>query len=832
MSYIFTVNQRLARRLTAQFLKTQPGTVFETPKIQAFTDYVQAQCQQEQCLKHLPILLNTAQQCLLWQQIISESESELALLNPVATAKTVHKAYRALEQWNLKHEDLPADTAETRYFKQWAEQFESKLDELGAMTEGRFIEQLSPPETDTIMLIGFDDIPPLTQACLDRWSESGINIMRQNGTPKAQCHQLPTVSSQQTLIQAAFWAKAELSQNPKAKLAVVVPDLQAQRDEIIDAFQTVLAPNQIEQSDTLITQFAITGGEPLSQFAPISHAIALWKSLHHFNREEVLTVLRSPYFNTRTNDHLDQALQVFPHHWKDIPQHAEALEDFCSKVSRFSTQGSHPIKHWTQSLQHLLQMIGWPGEVTLNSEEHQAITRFYRAMDDIQTLNVVMPELTFEQALDLIAQQLNELTFQAESESAPAIEILGVLEAGGLAFDQIFMTGLNHHQWPLTAKPNPYLPIELQREHNMPHASADRELSFAQSVMQQLASQCDVLIAAYAQFEGDTALKPSALIEDWPLVEGTPVHDNLLFQQHQAAPELEQLTDHQAPPITDTENLQSGLQIFKRQALCPFQAFAALRLNLADWEDPPEPLNLAFRGSVLHRLLETVWGKLQTQARLNEISESELDALITDLTTDAIQNIKRYQPTAMPAYLQALEQKRLVKLTKSWLELEKSREPFKVLAEEKAMFGHIAGIPLKVRVDRIDQCGDEQLVLDYKTGFASRLNWYDERPAEPQMPIYALLTGAAGIAYAKVKPDDIRIDGVGGSELVEGITAVADDRYTACNSWSALKSHWQKVFQQLADNFLSGDASVDPKSPEAACRYCDFKRLCRVQMKE
>ena len=54
----------------------------------------------------------------------------------------------------------------------------------------------------------------------------------------------------------------------------------------------------------------------------------------------------------------------------------------------------------------------------------------------------------------------------------------------GLRFDHLWVMGLHHEAWPQSANPNPFLPIALQREHKLPHSSADRELEFAAKVME------------------------------------------------------------------------------------------------------------------------------------------------------------------------------------------------------------------------------------------------------------------------------------------------------------------------------------------------------------
>ncbi len=75
----------------------------------------------------------------------------------------------------------------------------------------------------------------------------------------------------------------------------------------------------------------------------------------------------------------------------------------------------------------------------------------------------------------MLAQEAATKPFQAQSPAAN-VQILGILEAGGLLFDALWISGLDDSNWPAQPKPNPFIPKRLQRELKMPHASAEREL--------------------------------------------------------------------------------------------------------------------------------------------------------------------------------------------------------------------------------------------------------------------------------------------------------------------------------------------------------------------
>jgi hypothetical protein len=48
-------------------------------------------------------------------------------------------------------------------------------------------------------------------------------------------------------------------------------------------------------------------------------------------------------------------------------------------------------------------------------------------------------------------------------------------------------------------------------------------------------------------------------------------------------------------------------------------------------------------------------------------------------------------------------------------------------------------------------------------------------------------------------------------------------------SWQTLFQHWQNTLAQLAQDFYSGKAEVDPKNPEV-CTHCQLHSLCRIHV--
>jgi hypothetical protein len=175
-----------------------------------------------------------------------------------------------------------------------------------------------------------------------------------------------------------------------------------------------------------------------------------------------------------------------------------------------------------------------------------------------------------------------------------------------------------------------------------------------------------------------------------------------------------------------------------------------------------------------------------------------------------------------PEATRAIETARLREVLDAWLTLEAGRGDFRVQALERTFDCSVAGLSFSLRVDRLDQLGDgRQLLIDYKSGEAEVKDWWGERPADPQIPLYAHIVEPApgALAYAMVSAEKCRFDGVSSPPTaIAGLKALED--------WPAQLAAWRVVIEGLARDFLAGRAAVDPL--RTACATCHLQAFCRI----
>jgi ATP-dependent helicase/nuclease subunit B len=172
----------------------------------------------------------------------------------------------------------------------------------------------------------------------------------------------------------------------------------------------------------------------------------------------------------------------------------------------------------------------------------------------------------------------------------------------------------------------------------------------------------------------------------------------------------------------------------------------------------------------------------------------------------------------------ALERTRLAKLAREWLEVERERDAFEVVAMEEKRTLAAGGLELQGRIDRMDRLASGgHAVIDYKTGRPTPNDWQGARPDDPQLPLYALNAreDVSAVAFAKLKTGEMRYMGFSrGADLIPEVKAA--------KNWAALVEGWRKELEALGAGFAAGEARVDPKKLLQTCRNCDLQPLCRV----
>ncbi len=869
---IITPNRRLAALLQQQQLAAlQQENCVKTADILPLTAWLERLFRDDTRLTftELPYLLNTRQEQFLWEKIITETNAHHQLLQLAETANMARAAFVMLNQWQIAITDDAFQQADDYLaLQQWAQQFTRTCDEkncIAALTLpdylGKKIAKNSILLPKKLVLVGFTEQAPQLQNFLSIIEKAGCTVEITALTQQnAACRRLALADTDDEIVNMALWAKAMHDNEPTTRIGCVLPALEKMRDRVLQIFSSVFAMPGVDRIASDVAPFNISAGKNLLHY-PIIHCAL--ECLHLYKQtisiETLSYLLTSPFlghanverskraaFDGKLRQHnihhiaLSSLIaattkQKSPSLSESCPQLARQITAFLICLQENITQNNQQktYQDWALLFTQLLTLLGWPGERSLNSEEYQIVDAWLDMLHDYALLDHVATPVEWHDALQTLHQFASKTLFQPKTPAAP-IQILGVLEAAGMPFDALWVAGFDDIAWPPQPQPNPFIPKTLQRKLHLPHATAQRELQFCKSLLQQFKQSAKQVIFSYAAKKDALELQVSPLIRDVIEIAVT----DLVLATYEAPIDklyatrlIENLVDNVGPAVTATEKIRGGVNVIKWQALCPFKAFAEWRLHAREMEAPLPGLRAKDRGTILHKILELVWEKLQNQANLLAMSTSALQALIAECIDHALTEVT-HAHSASTQYL-ALEKSRLLKLTSQWLQHEKERPPFTVINNEKSTTITLNQLSLTLRIDRVDQLSDgKKLIIDYKTGKNNDVSaWFGDRPEEPQLPLYALLdkNNHVGLTFAQITTGDYLFKGVSHADIaIAGIKSLSRVKLTTALSWAEQLEAWETVMLRLSDEFYHGEAAVDPKHATQTCTYCALQPLCRI----
>jgi ATP-dependent helicase/nuclease subunit B len=479
---------------------------------------------------------------------------------------------------------------------------------------------------------------------------------------------------------------------------------------------------------------------------------------------------------------------------------------------------TQPLTAWIACFQQCLGAFGWPGEPGLNAQEQAAQDAWSRALDAAAALDLVLsPHQSAGAALARLRQAARGIS-GAEAIAPDAIEVLGVEEAAVVRPARAWVLGLHDAAWPAAPTANPLLPQSLLRRGGVPGTDFARDAARARRALDTVLAHAREIVLSHATHEGDTPLRPSGAL-GWPAPATSPAP---ALDERWRAPlagiELEPAPDDVPVPLLETARQRGGVGVLAAQAACPFKAFAAYRLDAEGLEEAAPGLDPRERGELVHAVMAALWAALRCSSAAAVLSPVELDEAIAVAVEAALRERRD-----LPPRTRGLEARRLQRLAAQAVAGDLQRPPFEVIAVEAQHELTLAGLPLRLRIDRVDRLDEGALVIiDYKTGEAKRADWTLPRPLAPQLLAYALALDdapLAAIAFAQLKPGECKLV----CEPGKGMGTATGNAKLA-----VLREDWRRELEALAAGFVTGDARVEPRDGDATCRHCDFSGLCRV----
>jgi len=846
-STTLTPNRRLARYLQSQSsLAKEDLTVWRTEKILPLITWL-TNCWLE--CKDPRVLLNSHQERLLWQQVIAEILGK----EFSGIADNAMKAYELVTNWQLNDANWSDYEAEdVVIFRKLSKKFTEYCEKRGLVVVCQLplllLSYLQQRDLN-IIFTAFDEYPPQLQTFIDSLQKSNCKIVHydSNNQENSLHKKLNFTKQEDEIITVARWAKQIIRNNPKASIGVIVANLTDLRPQITRIFNEVFLYGTEGSSSEKVN---ISAGIIFGVLPIISCVLELLRLREPFNLKAISKILLSPYIQGAETEKSNRAL--FDFQLRQLNQEQFRLSDIdflAKKYSRnisilinslqrmrdvFAQIGNKKLHNseWVKIFIQILQIFGWPGENKLTDFESIAVGRFTELLNEFATTDLIAEKVSYVQAQRMLRNIAEHIVFQPKQESDSQIHVLGSLEAAGINFDYLWLMGLDQESWPTRPTPNPFIPIKIQKKFGLPHSSAERELHFCKTLINRFKRSAKEVIFSYVKQIEDRVIEPSALIEDIPEIS---VDDLDLAAFMSRAKEIyysrkmEKLVDDGSLVLMPNELIHGGSRLIESQSLCPFRAFAEFRLAAKEFKQFESGISKLKRGILIHAALERFWREVKNHQNLCELDQELLQDLIKKSVVSALDREHLSQA------LYSLEQRCLIRLLNRWLEVEKSRPPFQVIATEKTIQTTLGSLQVKLRIDRIDQLTSGSLLLiDYKTGkrLPAIFDWFGKRPENPQLPLYCVaIDEAQGFAFAQLNIESVKFKNVSLEELVVGLQTMDEEKFKDNINWHELITYWQEVLIDLAKNFVSGYAQPEPLSIQV-CKQCEFGILCRYNHKK
>jgi len=842
---IVTANRRLARVLTEEFSKQQIAagrTVWRSPSIRSLQDWLAERLDSAELARQVPIRINTHQSRVLWERCLRREITD-PLLNIAMLVRQSRESWTRLHDFGvpLGESESAALGKDQKIFSQAARNYQSILDRecwiddaglTGLLTELIEDGQMSLPTRMT--LGGFDRIVPAARSLFDAVRAAGVQVT-EVGMPVTD-HDGVIYSyenSDSEMRAAGAWASRQLHESPEQNIAVVVTHLELDAERCARLIREGLTPGWQTAGLRHKAAVNVSYGRKLGSYPVIAVALLALRWLQaDLGSRDVSTLLRSSALATQVGGgrcRLEIALRNLPdRNWspsmilgqledrdsaddaKDWLARIRVLENSCAKLPRRATPSE-----WVVLIDDVLAQINWPGTGSLDSVEFQLINRWKEVLNDLARLELVASTMTFSEMLSRLLTMSKETVFQPESDGA-IVQVLGPLEAAGMQFDKLWITGLSATNWPPSGRPSLLISRNIQRDYAMPDANPEDTLEYARRVLQRLISSAQQFVCSYPLTEGDAEQSESGLLADTAAKAASAPTDPGWHACRLASTCTTKLIHADpVPEVAGSESISGGAATIQRQLVEPFSAFAFGRLGIRSLPPIKSGLAANLRGTLIHDALHNLYSELPAKADIQAWSAEELQQRISAASDKAFWSHQRHADRVLKKLFE-LEQQRVVHLLRLVVELDRKREDFSIVQVEDSLDAVIEDVRLRLRVDRIDQLENGGIViLDYKTGQHRQFLGGDGEPREMQLVVYAKAVRGSVDGLGLVNVDSRSVDIAGAGRLL-----------TPDLDWDDKLSQWKGEVESAAGSLQRGDVRVDRLQTTQAART--FALLSRI----
>ena len=710
------------------------------------------------------------------------------------------------------------------------------------------------PLPEKILLVGFEFPAPIEMDLLRVLKEryGAISCLTEIiQEPVLSAISLPNQEEEVVWLSEQVLLAAQ--QIPLHRIGIVVPNLSQYAPLLSSAFRELIGPSIAEEAGN----YNISLGQPLLD-QPLIQAglLPLRFFLEGESRTLFLSLLLSPYYriwetyrshlaqadllwrNQSVDSGLDDLLQCLLHEnfegssYLNPPGHT--LESLLRWLNRNQQSGAE----WVESLARCWQLLGFPA-ITLPGEKgiYEHLLEILRELAcDLDTQ--ALDGSAFYAWLKFLLSQtiVNEPGYEQSG-----IQVLGLIEARGLAFDRLFLTGLSKGSLPQPVRTFPFLTPEERRL--VQGATLKSQFDFAQAAFCYLKTASPKITLTRPEEEKGDPLPPSPF---WP-AHSEEEKRNYWTVPGKVWPRAEWLKQtlqgiksfpknhppDDSEPALDTSISNLSVTSLEAFLVCPFKFFAERLLRILPLDEITLGISPLERGEVLHNLMALITKTLRKQEIYLQDQE-----VIKNAVNQCLEEV--FKEKAEKPHWQ-VEKRRLIGeeeglggILGAWLKQERQRwEEGWRWEREEVSFKNLSfpswSFSVQGRIDRIDfnQALNEVWCWDYKTGKLPSSNDIIKTFLAPQLPLYLL----ALITLPELQKENLAGFRAGYVGLKSEGELSLSDPLKETSAWEACLPAWEKEISLVGEKLKANQFPADPKpvprgANEGACTYCPYKGLC------
>ena len=802
-------------------------------------------------------ILNGIEEKLLWESSIKEyKKSFFDLSNIENLSETAIQANRLIDQFNIGENTLKSEerSEEHTFFNAWRLIFKKYCSDKNVITFNNLLkiteEHIRNRDISIehpLHFVNFEFIAPIEESFIEACkTQVDIEFFKASQTtPYIESRVF--LNEEHECMQIVEWCKTQIENNKK--ILVVTPQL----DQIIDRLTSMLDktfhPETFTPSlsqEKRIYQFSLN--TPLFHLSMVylnfklielaargaSKINELKNILSHSGWSESKELCR----RYRLINYLERKrrgnISI-----KDLIEMSELIEDLNDEIPYLKTHlnqiyASHHewrIKRnpsgWIKAFDMYLKNIQSSLLNPKDAFEESIYEVWNKTNETIASLDNLMGEISIQEMLDVLQYYLKKTTHQHQHQGNFKIDILGFHESVYEKYDATWIMNLNEHHWPIPHQYNPFIPIKIQHDRHI--STHEKRHLNASKILDKFIHTSPFVTLSYAKKMGEEEIFPSPTLYSFvssKLLEDT----NFKYKKNKLNHEfIEYIEDNTSNKIEVQKTVKSGIKLLEAQSICPAWAFYEFRLGAKRIEDEDEEnLTTRLRGNLFHKTLEEFWTEYKSSSLVSALNEKELSKKIQEITHKNISIERKNYPRILSEFFN-IEEMRLISYLEKWIHHELKRGDFEVKETEKNIPIHLGCLNFNIKIDRIDEVNQNNIVIDYKSGTTKTLNeWFLNAYGELQMPFYALFASnkpidaiAIGVINA-AKPQWI---GIGrDKDLLQGIK---DSTATQYQSWDDLIGFWKCRIDDAIKSYESGNAAVK-FTREKNIAYCQVKPILRL----